>query len=431
MKRWRYSLLVLITCAFMVFGAQAVMGGTLDNGLEWKNVGGTMEIIDCSENATVITIPASINEIPVTTIGARAFQDCSKLTSVTIPDSVTAIEYFAFNGCRSLTSVTIPNSVTTIAHEVFNDCSGLTSVTIPNSVTTIEHEAFNSCSSLTSVTIPNSVTTIEYFAFDGCSSLTSVTISNSVKEIGDSVFWGCERLRSVTIPYSVTSIGEKAFGYYENALGQEKTVTGFTINGYYGTCAEKYAKDNAFTFIGTKISIGDVAKVEGVDSEYDYTGDEIKPTVCLNGIFTFTEGVDYRVSYKNNKNPGTATIIVKGINNYTGTIEKTFKIKSSSIFSLRPSNLKAKAKKNKVTVSWKKIKKNKAGKKLLKQIKSIEVQYSTDNKFKKGVTTKKVGKSKTKITLKLKKKTTYYIRVRYKGSNGYSKWSSVKKVKTK
>ncbi len=93
--------------------------------------------------------------------------------------------------------------------------------------------------------------------------------------------------------------------------------------------------------------------------------------------------------------------------------------------------MKAKAKKNKVTVSWKKIKKNKAGKKLLKQIKSIQVQYSTDKTFKKDVKTKSVGKKKTKVTLKLQKKTTYYIRVRYKAADGFSKWSTVKRVKTK
>ena len=97
----------------------------------------------------------------------------------------------------------------------------------------------------------------------------------------------------------------------------------------------------------------------------------------------------------------------------------------------RPSSVKAKAKKRKVTVTWKRIKKNKAGRKLLKQIKSIQVQYSTDKTFKQNVKTKSVGKKKTKVKLKLKKKTTYYIRVRYKGSNGFSKWSKVKKVKTK
>ena len=97
----------------------------------------------------------------------------------------------------------------------------------------------------------------------------------------------------------------------------------------------------------------------------------------------------------------------------------------------RPSSVKAKARKQKVTVTWKRIKKNKAGRKLLKQIKSIQVQYSTDKGFKKNVKMKSVGKKKTKVTLKLQKKTTYYIRVRYKGSDGFSRWSKVKRVKTK
>ena len=95
-----------------------------------------------------------------------------------------------------------------------------------------------------------------------------------------------------------------------------------------------------------------------------------------------------------------------------------------------PSKVKVKAKKNKVTVSWKKIKKYKAGRALLKKIKSIQVQYSTDKSFE-NAKTKSVKKTKTKVTLKLKKKTTYYVRVRYKGTDGFSKWSKVKKVRTK
>lgn len=96
-----------------------------------------------------------------------------------------------------------------------------------------------------------------------------------------------------------------------------------------------------------------------------------------------------------------------------------------------PASVKAKAKKNKVTVTWKKIKKTKKTKALLAQIKSIEVQYSTDKAFKKDAKIKTVGKKKTKVTLKLQKKTTYYIRVRYKAADGFSKWSKAKKVKTK
>ena len=130
----------------------------------------------------------------VTSIGKYAFQNCSGLTSVTIPNSVTSIGEYAFYNCSGLTSVTIPNSVTSIGYNAFADCSGLTSVTIPNSVTSIGSSAFSSCSKLTSVTIPNSVTSIGRFTFERCSGLTSVTIPNSVTFIGKYAFEDCSGL---------------------------------------------------------------------------------------------------------------------------------------------------------------------------------------------------------------------------------------------
>ena len=111
----------------------------------------------------------------------------------------TSIAEYAFNGCTSLTSITIPNSVTTIDNSAFSNCSGLTSVTIPNSVTSIRRDAFYFCTGLTRVTIPNSVTSIGNFAFYFCSGLTSVTIPNSVTKIGIYTFASCSKLTSITI----------------------------------------------------------------------------------------------------------------------------------------------------------------------------------------------------------------------------------------
>ena len=87
----------------------------------------------------------------MTSIGGAAFYDCSNLTSVTIPNSVTSIGDWAFYDCSSLTTVTIPNSVTSIGDWAFNGCSGLTSVTIGNSVTSIGSRAFAYCKNLTDV----------------------------------------------------------------------------------------------------------------------------------------------------------------------------------------------------------------------------------------------------------------------------------------
>ena len=174
------------------------------------NEQGTITITGgCTSGA--VTIPSTINGLPVTSIGGYAFVDCTSLTSVTIPDSVTSIEDYAFLDCTSLTSVTIPDSVTSIGAGAFDHCTSLTSITIGNGVTSIGAGAFSGCSSLTNVTIPDGVTSIGWAAFSGCSSLTNVTIPDSVTSIPGYAFVDCTSLTSVTIPDSVISIGESAF----------------------------------------------------------------------------------------------------------------------------------------------------------------------------------------------------------------------------
>ena len=135
----------------------------------------------------------------MTSIGKSALYNCSGLTSITIPNSVTSIGEWAFSGCSGLATITIPNSVTSIGDHAFRDCSGLTSVTIGNSVTNIGSHAFSGCSGLTSITIPNSVTSIGEWAFYHCTSLTSITIPNSVTSIGKSAFIPCTSLSSVNV----------------------------------------------------------------------------------------------------------------------------------------------------------------------------------------------------------------------------------------
>ncbi|MBP3737533.1 MAG: leucine-rich repeat protein [Muribaculaceae bacterium] len=148
-----------------------------------------------------LVIPATVTysgtTYSVTSIDSKAFQNCSGLTSVSIPNSVTSIGSSAFLDCSGLKSVTIPNSVTSIGYDAFSGCSGLKSLTIPNSVTSIDLGTFSGCSGLTSVAIPNSVTSIGGNAFFGCSGLTSVTIPNSVTSIASSAFYGCSGLTSV------------------------------------------------------------------------------------------------------------------------------------------------------------------------------------------------------------------------------------------
>ena len=183
-----------ITIGYSVSGSDATMGSFLPNTY-----------------SGALVLPLTLGGINITSIGSYAFQNCSRLTSISIPNSVTSIGSYAFQNCSSLTSITIPISVTSIGSDVFWQCTSLTSISIPDSVTSIGSYAFYSCSSLTSITIPDSVTSIGSQTFFNCSSLTSVTIGNSVTSIGSSAFAGCSSLTSVTIPDSVTSIGLSAF----------------------------------------------------------------------------------------------------------------------------------------------------------------------------------------------------------------------------
>ena len=171
-----------------------------------------------------ITIPEKVRiegkVYTVTSIGESAFEGCSSLTSIKIPEGVTSIGGSAFAGCSSLTSIKIPEGVTSIGEEAFLGCSSLTSIKIPEGVTSIGESAFYDCDSLepkllvydkgtkcygwignkekcTDVEIPEGVTSIGGSAFEECSSLTSIKIPKSVTSIGESAFSGCSNLEIV------------------------------------------------------------------------------------------------------------------------------------------------------------------------------------------------------------------------------------------
>ncbi len=216
-------------------------------GMTFKKIGNRISSISYTGNSafcnctglTSVTIPNS-----VTSIGDGAFWGCTGLTSLTIGSNVTSIGVMAFGHCSGLTSVFIPQSVTSIGNFAFYDCRDLVSINvetgnteydsrdncnaiietqsntllsgckntiIPSNVTSIADKAFYYCSDLTSVTIPNGVTSIGEDAFCFCSGLTSITIPNSVTFIGNLAFSDCSGLTSITIPNSVTSIGQYPF----------------------------------------------------------------------------------------------------------------------------------------------------------------------------------------------------------------------------
>ena len=211
-------LVAALACARMI-PIQANAASVSDLTFTLNSDGVSYSVTACKTSASgSLTIPATYNSKPVTSIGNYAFIDCYNLTSVAILENVTTIGDCAFFYCSSLTSITIPVSVTSIGNYAFYNCSSLTGITIPDSVTSIGVGAFEFCTSLTSITIPEGVTSIGNGAFLGCTSLTSITIPESVTTIGDYAFYGCTSLTDVYYTGTAEQWAQISIGSYNNPL---------------------------------------------------------------------------------------------------------------------------------------------------------------------------------------------------------------------
>ena len=220
-------------------------------GLQFiRSIDGSYYIVSgYTGTAAEVEVPSEYNGMPVKEIGERAFYNCSNVTSIIMPDSITKLCDWAFYRCGGLTEITLPKGIEEIGTRAFYSCTNLESLFIPSSVRQIGEYAFHNCSSLksiqtedlgawccinfaaeyanplqydgiilycngkpqTDIVIPDGTSCINNWAFAGYNALNSITLPNSVRWLGDSAFENCTGLTGMTIPDSVTSIGNSAF----------------------------------------------------------------------------------------------------------------------------------------------------------------------------------------------------------------------------
>ncbi|MGM9536001.1 MAG: leucine-rich repeat protein [Intestinibacter sp.] len=366
---------------------------------------------DC-ESLTEIILPESVDYI-----GGSAFSRCYSLKTINIRDDISYFGGGVFNECKSLTYVNIPKTIDKLGDNTFSGCESLTSITVPENVTEIGSSCFSNCRSLKTINLPKNLKVIKHSVFDGCSSLEYIelpdtlerldpcfyrtgirelTIPSKISKLGTYFISGCKNLQKVVIPKTVTTIEKSAISECSPTLYVYKDSEG-----------ERYAKESNFNYkYLDKINISDI-EFEAIPAQ-NYTGKSLLPKVTPIGV-TLTEDKDYTISYKNNVNPGIATITIVGINDYIGEKTINFEIKSD-----KPASpvVTAKSTSSTITLSWDKVE-NATGYKIYKY-------NTTTNKYVLLKTTSDLSYVNTNLT----SASSYKYRVRaYKEVNGSNLYS--------
>lgn len=157
------------------------------------------------ESLADISMPENLESI-----GSQAFQECA-FTQVILPASVTSLGASAFSYCAALKSAKLSPNIKAIPGSVFYNATALESVEIPQGVESVGNQVFQGCASLTSVVLPNSITSLGEHLFSSCSKLKSVTLPSGIKTLPQYLFGSCSELVDVEIPAGVTEIGQRAF----------------------------------------------------------------------------------------------------------------------------------------------------------------------------------------------------------------------------
>lgn len=260
-----FAMFALVSCSTEPFIAYDVEGGS--QGLMYQKTSPFVpgyQVVGIGECRDAdIVIPAKVKGIDVTAIGESAFENCTSVTSVTLPHTVVSIWNGAFSGCTSLKTVKTHDELNVINGGAFKGCISLEEFNMPNSISFINADAFEGCTALDTREYDNAyylgneknpylvlivakskdiesclvhpnAQVIAGWAFEGCKNLESIesldaikvinqsafrdcvkltnfVIPSSIQRIDAATFWGCTSLESITVPKSVNIIFHYAF----------------------------------------------------------------------------------------------------------------------------------------------------------------------------------------------------------------------------
>ena len=170
-------------------------GVVIDGIKYWLHVEGKTASVLAGNYEGDVVIPQVVSckgrEFQVKYLASECFKECTRLTSITLPEGITELPRSCFENCSSLTSVTLPKGITSLEESCFRGCSSLTSITLPEGITSLGEYCFSGCSSLTSITLPEGITSLGEYCFSGCNSLTSITLPEGITSLGERCFQRC------------------------------------------------------------------------------------------------------------------------------------------------------------------------------------------------------------------------------------------------
>jgi hypothetical protein len=207
--------LFLLPLSFLFVSVVCFAQTFTSDGIKYTVMGdGTLAVVSGGSYSGDIVIPSSVTyngtSYDVTYIGNAAFYQCTGLTSVVMPNSVTDIDQGIFAYCTGLKSVTFSSNLYYVQNYTFIGCTGLTSMVIPSTITEIGAYAFSECSGLESITLSSNLTYLGAYVFYCCEALKSIALPSKLEFIGDNCFYGCNSLTSIVIPNSVTTLDHHA-----------------------------------------------------------------------------------------------------------------------------------------------------------------------------------------------------------------------------